>query len=63
MSICGRLGWEHYQRVINPWQTPRELQLAVRFIERMLKGKSETERRELLRLDEPMRHWPRHGPC
>lgn len=50
-----------YQRLINPWQTDREIGRAIKTIEAMLKGKSEDERRALLGLDDPPRWWPRHG--
>lgn len=46
-----------YQRIINPWQTDREILLQSKFVEKVLKGKSQTERDVLLRLDDPERNW------
>lgn len=55
------LALSKYHQVINPWQTPREIKRATKFIDAMLKGKSPEECRQLLRLDEPPRFWGAHG--
>lgn len=47
-----------FQRVINPWQTPREIARAVKFIEAMIKA-SKLDVHALLRLNDPPRDWRR----
>lgn len=46
-----------YQNVINPWQRPREIKLAIKFINQMLKHWPEPDALKLLRADEPAREW------
>lgn len=55
------LALSKYHQVINPWQTAKEIQRAAKFIEAMLKSKSDVECRQLLRLDAPPRFWGAHG--
>ena len=46
-----------YRNVVNPWQTAREIKLAVKFIERLVRGMPEGEALVLVRADEPNRVW------
>lgn len=48
-----------YRNVINPWQTPKEIRLAIKFITKMLRriNISEEDALLLLRTNQPDRKW------
>jgi hypothetical protein len=48
-----------YRNVVNPWQSPKEIRLATRFIDRMVKRfkLSGHEELALLRAEQPDRRW------
>lgn len=46
-----------YRNIINPWQTPREIRNATKFLDRMFKNVPEPERIEMTREQEEDRQW------